>query len=391
MKIAIVELNFHFDSLDSLCKLFTTGNNELFVFTKKELYQRLSEIKESPKITFHLQTGTRIGFIKKNLEIINSCDFIFVNTISRDFRLFSSIKFNPVTIARIHNINKTFDPWHHMLFTVSPVRMWKTFSYFIRDGILGLFFVSRKGAINNIDYFTFPDENMLLHVEKKHYLPKEKLWPVLPIKFYTGFIPAAISGSTLKITIIGAVDFRRKDYFTAIAGIANAANLLKKHVQLTFLGKAIGKDKFLLDEMISNTRCEWLTVRTFDNFVNQEDFKTELENTNLLVSPTKDFALIEIYREQYGVTKMSGAISDMVAYAIPIILYKTNVNDDLVNFLDVYQNQQELTTIIQRYLQHPEELNRRKENLVKFLSISYSIENNYQQFMNHLSMLKFSK
>ena len=88
---------------------------------------------------------------------------------------------------------------------------------------------------------------------------------------------------------------------------------------------------------------------------------------------------------------MSGAISDMVAYAIPIILYKTNVNDDLVNFLDVYQNQQELTTIIQRYLQHPEELNRRKENLVKFLSISYSIENNYQQFMNHLSMLKFSK
>ena len=69
MKIVLIELNFHYDSLDSLCRLFSNEENDLLVFTTKNIYYKLSPIKESKNIKFYIQRSSRLQLIKNHLKI----------------------------------------------------------------------------------------------------------------------------------------------------------------------------------------------------------------------------------------------------------------------------------------------------------------------------------
>lgn len=145
MKIVLIELNFHYDSLDSLCRLFSNEENDLLVFTTKIFIINLALLRKV-KYQILYSEVIKVAINQNHLNEINSADFIFINTISRDFRLFGKIDFAPLTIARIHNIHKTFSPFKHIVFPITPLRVFKSISYGFRDVLLGGFFCIEKGV-----------------------------------------------------------------------------------------------------------------------------------------------------------------------------------------------------------------------------------------------------
>jgi len=383
MKIVIIELNFHFDSLDSLCKLFDRNGNELLVFTTRQLFNKLSDVKNSKNIQFHIQRSSRLSLINNNLELINSSDLIFINTISRDYRTFATVKFDPCVVLRVHNIHKTFDPLKHINWTFTSKRIWKMSSYFLREIVFGGFLYFRKKCLNNMDYFTFPDLNMQFYVLEKNFIAKSSLAPILPIKFFTEELNDEKNENVFSIVIIGAVDYRRKDYAVVVDSLKNLKNSSGDEIEIVFLGNSSGADGRKLKISFSKLNRNDITPKFYDNHVELPEFKRVIAKADVLLAPLRQDAIVEIYEEKYGRSKTSGSLSDMITFAKPLILAgEMDSKDSLYSFIQTYHNYLELQLIFENLIHDSSQLEVKRQDLVNHLKEKYKAEKIYTEFIN---------
>lgn len=389
MKITLIELNFHFDSLDSLCQLFDRDENEIYVFTTKQLYSRINKLRNDSKVSVFLQKGSRIKFIQKHLHVINNSDVIFINTISRDFRLFAKIDFGPLTIARVHNLHKTFKPLSNFALPKTPLRIWKTCSFIIREGIFGNFFFARKKALKNIDFFSFPDYSLQKYALEQKYISNKEVGPVLPIKFYMpdGLLTNRRASSEFNITIIGTIDFKRRDYHTVVNALKMLTVEENRNIVVTFLGNGNTNNGVNLKEKIAESKfLQNFEFKFYSGYVSLAEFKEVISRTDLLVSPIKMNTVVDVFHETYGLSKTSGSISDMIMYAKPMAIYNLkNGLNDLSEFVYLYSNKEDLATIFSELIQNSNTLIEKNDRLRKFLSSEYDkniIYSNFIMFVN---------
>lgn len=391
MKIVLIELNFHYDSLDSLCRLFSNEENDLLVFTTKNIYYKLSPIKESKNIKFYIQRSSRLQLIKNHLNEINSADFIFINTISRDFRLFGKIDFAPSTIARIHNIHKTFSPFKHIVFPITPLRVFKSISYGFRDVLLGGFFLYRKKALKHIDFISFPDKNMEVYALKQGYVNPDNIAPILPIKFFTEILVTSeqLTPKAFNIAVIGSIDARRKDYDGLLRVLQKFNNDDHIPINLYFLGDSSNHSGKKLKEKTLSITNQKLNVIFFEGYVELQAFKNVLSCSDVIISPLKENAIVEIYLESYGKSKTSGTLSDMITFGIPTIIQNKNENiDEVYNLVDSYKNDDELADLLELYIANPNLLVNKRKHLLKYVEREYSKKVIYQRFINFVDSKK---
>jgi hypothetical protein len=363
MKIALIELDFHVDSVDGICKVFEDSVHHLFIFTTEDNIRILSQRSYFKKHEwFSLKKWSKTEFLKQQSEQINSCDGVFINTISSDFKVFAQFNFKPLTILRVHNAYKMFAPFSHIKIYPNPKGIFKALSYFVREVVLDAFWYYRPQVVKKMDYFTFPDQAIVDYLMSRQLIPSDKIAPVFPIKVLDEKVLPMniIIPGEVHITIPGGVDKRRRDYEPVVDALRKTIGRSPVKIFLYLLGKCNGAYGRKVVQELRALENDKFSVVYFSDFVSQHDFDEIMRKTNLVISPVNPDALTQLYGEIYGKTKISGSITDIVLFPKPLIMPQSYaLNEHWKKVFFTYENSEDLSNIILDLVHKPDEITKR--------------------------------
>lgn len=133
---------------------------------------------------------------------------------------------------------------------------------------------------------------------------------------YPHFDTPVINKSGFKVTIVGGVEFRRKD----LTGFMDFAEKVSKQVHFVFLGKS-DLNRTEVQQFVADCKNRGLesNMQFFDDFVDQQTFDAHLRNTDCilpLVHPGTPSA------DEYFSRQISGAINVAFSYGIPMLIHE---------------------------------------------------------------------
>jgi hypothetical protein len=376
INLCVIELDFHFDLLDSLLKIVENTNYSIHVFTTKRNMELLKGIQYHDSITFYiLNSFSKYLFLRKHADLFEQSDVIFINTIATDFGAYLALKDPSKIILRIHNINKQFNPNRSIYFPNSLFSFWKFSSYIVRQVILKLFPIHRRILNNRIQHFTFPDDGLKEYVINKKYLPAEKVIPSIPFKVFSSTLTPSEFDNELRITIIGGIDKKRRDYYTAIEALKHIYHTNKSNlkISLTLLGSSEGEYGEFIKEELLKIKHPSLRLTFFDSRVNESHFLTVMNSSHIIISPIIQDSKAEIYHETYGETKTSGSILDFMKFGILTLTPDYySPPSELEKYILKYTDGINLAEILIDFYSNPTKLNLLNEKSKAFASKKYS-------------------
>ena len=79
-RLAIIELDYHVECLNTLCKVFASADFEIKIFTKIEIASEIRNSCNYDNYRWHVpEKGENVNkFINRNFDQINKCDIIFI-------------------------------------------------------------------------------------------------------------------------------------------------------------------------------------------------------------------------------------------------------------------------------------------------------------------------
>ncbi len=393
MTISFIELDFHHDVVDGFCRTFYNSETKVNFFIKKAVFDRLKNNNYIESKNFNwiiYNTGSRVEFLNSNISLINAANCVFINTLSAEPYAYSKVKFKPKVILRVHNVHKLFDPLNHIKIPLTPFFIWKAFSYTIRELIVGRYLFNYKSIQSVADYFSFPDEAIAEYALSNNYVNKNQLSPCFSFKVNEkqDNISEIKNYNIFRITIIGGVDKRRRDYETVIEALFLISNKLNVKVELTLLGNsntAYGKSVI---NRIKSLENDYLKLIYFEQIVPQDIFDSTINNTNLLLCPIQVSSIVEIYHEVYGQTKISGAIHDSIRFPIFSLIPKNyKLDQEKAQYFDFYNDSAELAQKIILYTTNVENVKIKTEQYRNYVQSKYSAEAVRNEFTNFIAKL----
>lgn len=376
INLCIIELDFHFDLLDSLLRIFDDSNYNVNVFTTKKNMTLLKGIKYNEAITFHIYDSfSKYLFLRKNKTFFQEADIIFINTIATDFGSYYALQNPSKIIFRVHNINKQFNPNNSVIFPNSPGAIWKFCSYFMRQIVFKLYPVHRRIINKRFLHFTFADEGLNNYVLEQKFLPKQKVLQAIPFKIFSSPVTPANFTEVMNVTIIGAIDRKRRDYGVIVDALSLLydSNNSNVRLNLTFLGNSNGEYGTTIKQQISQINHPNLTCTFYNQQVEETEFVSVMNDSHLIISPIIEFAKAEIYKEVYGKTKTSGSILDFMKFGITTLVPSYySPPQELSEYLIRYHNAESLSLLLQNFGSNPESLNLLNKSSKEFASKNYS-------------------
>lgn len=377
MHISVIELDFHHDSLDGILKIFQNTEHSINVFTTSKNVKLLKDVSYSSNITFYEYTGGgKYFFLRKHKELLNSSNVIFINTVANDFGAYLAIDKSNIVVLRVHNVNKHFQPLKSIFLPKTLFFAWKSFSYILRQ-IIGKGFLWFRPLLNKrVKYFTFPDSSITNYVKQNHFIKEDKIIEPIPLKIFiendTAF---ADYKDVLNVTIIGAIDNRRRQYEETIEAITS---LFKSEnppaIHLTILGKCTsvyGSEVVGKLKSISHPKFK---LSTFDKQVPETEFIECIKHTHLIISPITNNATTDIFKEVYGKTKTTGSILDFMKFGkVTLVPSYYSPPKELAQYIIQYSNSEKLKSIILD-LVNDKKINNLNLKALEFVKSNYSKE-----------------
>lgn len=395
MQISVIELDFHHDSLDGILKIFQNTEHRISVFTTSKNIRLLKDITYSGNIIFYeYRGGSKYLFLRKHKDLLNSSNIIFINTIANDFGAYLAIDKSNVVILRIHNVNKQFQPLSSVFIPESLFFAWKSFSYVLRQ-IIGKGFLWFRPMLNKrVNYFTFPDSSITNYVKQNHFIEDSRIIDPIPLKIFiendTAF---ADYQDVLNITIIGAIDKRRRQYEQTIEALSSLYAMENPPIiHLTILGKSSGGyGSEIISKLESITHSKF-RLTTYGKQVSEIEFVNCIKKTHLILSPITENATTDIFKEVYGKTKTTGSILDFLKFGkVTLVPSHYSPPTELLDYVVKFKDSKHLVEIIldlikdnkinklnQKSLQYVKENYSKESVLKKTLSIFTSIINHEQ-------------
>ena len=172
----------------------------------------------------------------------------------------------------------------------------------------------------------------------------------MPFALYNNKInqPVTPSRESLTITVPGALDPNRRLY----SNILKLAEKIKS-INIILLGQKINTNEKSLS--IYNKACDLPNVKTFENFIEENEFDEFLGQTDLLFNDIVPIYSGDGYIEKYGQTKDSGVTYLMIRKALPGII-NSEYNHDIIlkNSTLYFENYNHLEQLIQNLIKHPQ-------------------------------------
>lgn len=196
-----------------------------------------------------------------------------------------------------------------------------------------------------VDFFCFGNEHMSRHFAA---FSGHGNVVTLPVNTQINGLPKPQRAGALRIAILGNITPDRRNYLETIELLGAAQ--FNAPVELHILGSCRDKEYGeQLNAAIANSSNRNLRV-VFDierGFIPNAELIDALQSIDVLLSPIKlDFAF-HLHRERYGLTKISGAESDCVAFNRPVLLPRNYLFSERVRpFVVSYGDDGELATAI---------------------------------------------
>jgi len=325
-KIAIIELDYHVECVNTLCKVFLDSPHSIIFYTKLDIYSELIKDKRFLQYEWRILRHKESvkDFILNFQDEINTCDVVFFDTLASNFKFFSEISFLPKTIVRIHNTNTYLNPLKNLWIKLSFFYLFKDFSHFFRETILNLDWYYRAKCIQKFDYLCFPDQTITDYVLQNKLTDASKVCQPIPLTVNDPiFFKSKPIDKEFYFTVPGSIDKRRKDYTVLYNAFKNAIPLFKTRVVLTLAGKPKGRYGDNIIKKFKELESDFFHLQTFENRVSQSQFNLVMKQTDCIIAPILKYAKYTLYKEVYGQTKISGSMSDIIQYGKPGIFPDT--------------------------------------------------------------------
>lgn len=380
-KILIIDYTTHHPELiNSLCSLFS-GHHTSLVVTSSFKRKFGDSLRDPPAQT--LTKPRKIGpqeWLKQLAPLMEQQDIVIFATAMKSPLLMKTLalKTNAKKVVFVHNTHyftekfpltpneyrNIVEPESTRLKSMAHFTSRKT-EYLKKNVKRLLQGTSFTKIASMTDAFCFGSEHLALYFTG---LTGHTNVVTLPTIVQSGSLPKPAFDGTLKIAILGKVAPDRRDYLGVITALAQST--LDANVEIDILGKC-GDNHYgeLLQQAIADNHNPRLRVN-FDidsGFVPTERINDILRTTHLLLSPIRlDFAF-QLYRERYGLTKISGADADCIAFNRPILLPRNYLcgkriepyvvgydrNEDLAAAINAVASAEQLDRLYQRMASKP--------------------------------------
>jgi hypothetical protein len=140
----------------------------------------------------------------------------------------------------------------------------------------------------------------------------------VPFAYHTDHVRSVENEGRAEIIIPGVVSQNGRDYRLVAEALAEALPHFKRPVRLVLLGKAIEMPVIhSLKELESKYKGFRLTY--FTERLPQKAYDDYLKKAQFMILPFRSYQSFGIVREKWGVSKISGSISDMIRFEMPAL------------------------------------------------------------------------
>jgi len=393
MKVCIIEFEGHVECLYSFFMLFQSSKTlKIIAFISESLNNELSEVKHNfNNVEFNIKPNSQPinQFLDSNINKINNADYIIFNTLQKKPHLYQLNKFEPSTIIRIHNINTFLNRKKNTKIDWNWYSLYKDLSYFVREYLWARQIQHFKRLLHETNYIMLPGNSYQNYVIDKELYPVEKIFPSIPMAIYSSSFKKEIDEDALTICISGTIDEKRKDYLLAYAAIKATLPYINGSLKLILLGAPkgpYGAEVIKKFKSINSTKFELIS---FNKRISQATFEFHIKETDMFLAPVVVETRYKFFKEVYGVTKISGSITDMIRYGKPLLLSSQyQLNEEYADFIISYNNQNDLQKLIINISKNKLILTKIKHNLTSYLKknktqkISQKIINDFNAYKN---------
>ncbi|CAG5081025.1 hypothetical protein [Parvicella tangerina] len=389
IKVAIIEFDYHAEVLRNTLHILRQPGIDVTVFTSIKIWEQVNW-QEQDYFQLYLKEDeiSLNKFLGLHLKTLNQNHIVLFNTIASNYKTWSELKITGATVLRIHNANTYFNPLIKTFKPkLTPFYVWKDSSHFARKTIGEFDWYYRKKLMNQVDHFAFPGSQITSYVTNNFAVPLEKAW-TLPFGYWNK--PKTYRGNNpdkIKISVIGKVDQRNRDYKVVVDAISNLMPYLResnKHLELVLLGKANTSYGVRiingLKEMTSNN----FSITYFSGFVPQSEFDQHIAESDFFIIPTRIKTRYTIYEEFYGYTKISGSINDVIKYHKPALINESYPLDrDIKDMFVSYSNSTDLADKIILWIES--ETYKQIDSIVALSSYRLDqMQKTYRNTLNHI-------
>ncbi|HEY7772773.1 MAG TPA: hypothetical protein VIC26_06315 [Marinagarivorans sp.] len=351
-QLAIFEFDYHAEILTALCPLLANDFN-LLILTTEKIWNKTEIPTNTPGYDVRLKSKKQSyeQFFSRCQQALDDCDAVYINTIGRGFDYYSKRQFKCPVIVRVHNVNATFAPTSHIQFTLRSFI--SDFGYYLRSCVINRRWQRVLHFINQCDCVLLPSQAILRLAEQKGYLKNARYYSKQPLPFafldnavpYCNEADQSSRDGTTVCAILGSVDPSRKDYDVVIKAVKIFKQRYNGKLQLKLLGAIRGKGGMQVIESFLRLCDKQFSLFYNTDYMPKSEFQRQLKDVQFLIAPIKQDTRFKIFKEQYGISKMSGAENDVITFQRPAI-FSANypLYGDLQKVTKVYRNAEQLCT-----------------------------------------------
>lgn len=341
MKVLIFEKE-HFEGAFPVIRLFDQPGTEIVVATSADTHRRFLDLLGSAANRYRwiiLPTSGKWAFFRSLYYHLRRerPDLLYVNTISDNHLLYAwAIRMGrlPRTLMTVHDIN--------CLFESKPGSGFR--SRVIHHG--------KKQLIRVLDEFNVVSDTMLPLLAQ--YAGGKPLHNV-PGAVYEDRQHRQPIGDRLRIVIPGSLDRRRRDY-EQVFELARLANKVQLALDLVLLGGPMDEYGRTILQKLENWPAGSCRLKGFkETVVDQAIFDQHLDEAHFVWIPSVVHTRIcGDIPEEYGISKSSGNIFDVIKHARPFIVPATlTIPANLREAAFATSSMEALSQFFQQLLQQP--------------------------------------
>ncbi|MEQ8474373.1 MAG: hypothetical protein RIC35_24465 [Marinoscillum sp.] len=314
IKLLIIEFDYHSEVLRDLCLLCAESEFVLTIFTSEKTWNSVGLSEDIPHLeVFIKKKGLSLkDFFKQYQTVTDSNDIVLFNTCASNFKFFSRYRFNIPCVLRIHNYNSYFERTENLQFDLNS---WQyDLEHLFYRSLWRRDWYYRRKFLKCINYFMFPNEVITEYARNRGRIEHKKILKSLPYTFSRSF--HEIKNTEIIITVVGTVEKKRRNYDELIDALALASPSFNQPVKLVLLGKLKGNYGQKIKLKLATLSNPKLQVVTYEQFVPQATYDDIMTRSSFQIVPINLETRYQICSEKYGLTKISGAESEMIKYQL---------------------------------------------------------------------------
>lgn len=342
-KLAIAEFSRHNEVVWSYLRLILEVETQVDVYVSEFVFNQLYDFHGHNAITWIIKNDLQSveDFVTMHkFRLLNTDRILFTSVPPKDLKIFSDKDLASKSSLLIHDLHYYFSEFDSIDEGKNVLKVLKSQLLQERRYI--------ESSFNNIDQIVVASKDLYDYAQEKGWHRVDGFLDLL----VSNRIKQKTPKKKIRIVIPGSVSVDRKNYehiFQALL-LLNEQALLKK-VKITFLGELENRQtqrkiKQFAMQLNSQMEIEW-----FPSFVPQKNFDKIMRKAHFLILPIALKKSAGSIHEQYGLSTISGSISDMVKFGKPALLPSFYPLPDVIEeVVTRYHDEQDLASTLKDWI-----------------------------------------